>query len=106
VIMQTPALDLKSVLEELGQRSIQTVLVEGGPSLAGLLIEAGLVDKLTFFVAPIIVGGQDAPSAIGGAGAERISEALQLERVAVRPHGRDLEITGYPAKPAGLTPDS
>lgn len=101
VVMQTPALDLNSVLEELGRRSLQTVLVEGGPSLAGLLIEAGLVDKLTFFVAPMIIGGQDAPSAIGGAGVEKIAEALQLERVAVRQHGRDVEITGYPARSAG-----
>jgi len=101
VVMQESALDLDTVLGELGRRSIQTVLVEGGPSLAGLLIEAGLVSKLTFFVAPMIIGGQDAPSAIGGAGAEKIAEALQLERVEVRPHGRDVEITGYPARSAG-----
>src|SRR5262245_45531071 len=81
VVMQTSALDLNNVLEELGRRSMQAVLVEGGPSLAGLLIEAGLVDKLTFFVAPVIIGGQDAPSAIGGAGVEKIAEAMQLERV-------------------------
>jgi diaminohydroxyphosphoribosylaminopyrimidine deaminase/5-amino-6-(5-phosphoribosylamino)uracil reductase len=99
VVMQSPALDLSTVLEELGQRSIQSVLVEGGPLLAGLLIEAGLVNKVTFFVAPVIIGGQDAPSAVGGSGAEKIADALQLERLDIKQHGRDVEITGYPARP-------
>ena len=98
VVAQGSALDLTSVLEELGKRSIQSVLVEGGPSLAALLLEAGLVNKATFFVAPKIVGGQDAPSAIGGAGAEKIADALQLERVEVAQHGHDVEITGYPSQ--------
>ena len=98
VIMQGSALDFLSILQELGKRFIQSVLVEGGPSLAGLLVEAALVNKVTFFVAPIIVGGQDAPSAIGGAGAEKIADALQLDRVEVLQHGRDVEITGYPGK--------
>jgi len=101
VVVQDSALDLNSVLEELGKRSIQTVLVEGGPSLAGLLIEAGLVNKVTFFVAPIIIGGQDAPSAIGGSGAEKITDALQLEQVEFRQYGRDIEVTGYPASRLG-----
>ena len=101
VISQGSALDLGSTLEEFGRRSIQSVLVEGGASLAGLLLEAGLVDKVTFFVAPMIMGGQESPSAIGGAGAEAIAEAVQLERVEVRQHGDDVEITGYPAKRAG-----
>ena len=98
VVAQESVLDLKSILEELGRRSLQSVLVEGGPSLAALMFEAGLVDKATFFVAPIIVGGQDAPSAIGGAGVEKIADALELERVEVAQHGRDVEITGYPKK--------
>src|SRR5581483_10972159 len=79
VIAQESALDLPSVLDELGKRSIQSVLIEGGPFLAALMLEAGLVNKVTFFVAPMIIGGQDAPSAIGGAGADRIADALQLE---------------------------
>jgi diaminohydroxyphosphoribosylaminopyrimidine deaminase/5-amino-6-(5-phosphoribosylamino)uracil reductase len=102
VISQTSsALEFFSVLEELGRRSIQSVLVEGGPSLAGLLLDAGLVNKLTFFIAPMIIGGQDAPSAIAGTGAEKIADALQLEQVQIAQRGRDLEITGYPAKRSG-----
>ena len=97
VVAQGSALDLLSVLDDLGKRSLQSVLVEGGPALAGLLLEAGLINKVTFFVAPMIVGGQDAPSAIAGGGAEKITDAVQLERVEVRQHDRDVEITGYPS---------
>ena len=95
------ALELSRVLAELGRRSIQSVLVEGGPILAGLLLDAGLVNKTTFFVAPMIIGGQDAPSAIGGDGAERIADARQLENVSVERRGRDIEVTGYPVKSTG-----
>ena len=94
-------LELSSVLEELGRRSIQSVLIEGGPMLAGLLLDAGLVNKTTFFIAPMIIGGQDAPSAIGGDGAERIADARRLENVSVERHGPDIEVTGYPVKSAG-----
>jgi len=101
VVAQDSALDLASVLDHLGKRSLQSVLVEGGPSLSGLLLEAELIDKVTFFIAPMVVGGQDAPSAIAGAGAENISEAIRLQRIEVRQHGDDVEITGYPGKQSG-----
>ena len=101
VVAQGSALDLASVLDDLGRRSLQSVLVEGGPSLAALLLEAGLVDKVTFFVAPMIIGGQDAPTAIAGAGAEKITEAVRLQRVEVRQHGEDVEVTGYPQSQSG-----
>ncbi|MFS8086731.1 MAG: RibD family protein, partial [Acidobacteriota bacterium] len=91
-------LEFSSVLEELAKRSIQSVLVEGGPILAGLLLDARLVNKITFFIAPMIIGGQDAPSAIGGDGVENIADAIQLENVSVERRGRDVEITGYPTR--------
>src|SRR3954466_12705971 len=94
ICQESSVLDLGATLDELGRRSLQSVLVEGGPLLAGLLLEAGLVNKVSFFVAPIIIGSQDAPSAIGGGGVEKIAEAPQLERVEVSTHGRDVEITG------------
>jgi diaminohydroxyphosphoribosylaminopyrimidine deaminase / 5-amino-6-(5-phosphoribosylamino)uracil reductase len=81
---------------ELGRRLIQSVLVEGGAKLAGFLLDHGLVNKVTFFIAPMIIGGLDAPSAIGGVGAEKIADSLQLDRVEVKRWGRDVEITGYP----------
>jgi diaminohydroxyphosphoribosylaminopyrimidine deaminase / 5-amino-6-(5-phosphoribosylamino)uracil reductase len=97
-VIRTEQRDLLSVLLELGSRSIQSVLVEGGAGIAGSFIDSNLVDKVTFFIAPKIVGGQDAPSAIGGKGIELMGDALELERVEVTQRGRDLEVTGYPVR--------
>ena len=90
--------DLSGVLRELGSRSLQSVLIEGGSTVAGEFLDAGLVNKVTFFIAPKIVGGTDAPSAVGGSGVEAMAEALELERVTVVQRGRDIEVTGYPRK--------
>ena len=88
--------DLPGVLQELGSRSIQSVLVEGGAAIAGEFVDAGLVNKVTFFIAPKIIGGTDAPSAVAGRGIEKMSGALELERTTVVQRGRDIEVTGYP----------
>ena len=90
--------ELCGVLRELGSRSLQSVLVEGGSTIAGEFLDAGLVNKVTFFIAPKIIGGADAPSAIGGSGVEAMSEALELERVTLVQRGNDIEVTGYPRK--------
>ena len=90
--------DLHDVLRELGSRSLQSVLVEGGSTIAGEFLDAGLVNKVSVFIAPKIVGGADAPGAIGGRGVEAMSEALELERVTVVRQGEDIEVTGYPRK--------
>jgi diaminohydroxyphosphoribosylaminopyrimidine deaminase/5-amino-6-(5-phosphoribosylamino)uracil reductase len=89
--------NLPAILEELGRRSLQSVLVEGGTSMAGKFLDAGLVNKVSFFIAPIIIGGREAPDAIGGQGAESLAEAIQLENVEVTPRGRDIEVSGYPS---------
>jgi diaminohydroxyphosphoribosylaminopyrimidine deaminase/5-amino-6-(5-phosphoribosylamino)uracil reductase len=87
--------DVVRVLEELGRRSIQSVLVEGGGGVAGAFIDAGMVNKVTFFVAPIIVGGRDAHTAVGGLGVEKMADALRLEDVEISQRGADIEVTGY-----------
>ncbi|HET7286424.1 MAG TPA: bifunctional diaminohydroxyphosphoribosylaminopyrimidine deaminase/5-amino-6-(5-phosphoribosylamino)uracil reductase RibD [Pyrinomonadaceae bacterium] len=88
--------DLRSVLKELADKSLQSVLVEGGATVAGEFLEAGLVNKVTFFIAPKIIGGAAAPSAIGGTGVEKMADALELERISVIQRGKDIEVTGYP----------
>ena len=85
-----------AVLQELADRSTQSVLIEGGATTAGRFFDAGLVNKVTFFMAPKIVGGAGAPGAIGGSGVEKMADAWELERVTVVQRGRDLEISGYP----------
>jgi diaminohydroxyphosphoribosylaminopyrimidine deaminase/5-amino-6-(5-phosphoribosylamino)uracil reductase len=93
--------DLSGALHELGRRSIQSVLVEGGANVAAAFLEAGLVNRVSFFIAPIIIGGTGAPTAVGGSGAQKIADAASLEDVEVIRRGRDVEVTGYVLKDEG-----
>ena len=95
------ARDLAAVLDELGKRELQTVLLEGGGTVGGAFLDARLVNKVTFFIAPMIIGGREATISVAGTGAAKIADALQLENVEVVQRGRDVEITGYPAKRSG-----
>jgi diaminohydroxyphosphoribosylaminopyrimidine deaminase/5-amino-6-(5-phosphoribosylamino)uracil reductase len=88
--------DLLSILKELARRSVQSILIEGGATLAGSFVDAGLINKATFFVAPLILGGREAPGPIAGSGAEVVRHALKLRDVTTTHRGEDLEITGYP----------
>lgn len=88
--------DLAAVLGELKKRNLQSVLIEGGTEIAGSFCDARLVDKVTFIAAPLIIGGREAPNAIGGAGASDLNDALRLTDVVTTKLGDDIEITGYP----------
>ncbi len=91
------ARDLRAALENLHRRSLQSVLVEGGATVAGMFLDAGLVSKVSFFIAPLIIGGSESKAAVLGAGATSIAEATRLRDVAITQHGSgDVEITGYP----------
>ena len=90
------ARNLTLVLDELYNRDIQSVLVEGGTGVAGAFVDARLVDKVTLIYSPILIGGEDAPAAIGGRGAVELSDALRLGNVSIQQLGTDIEITGYP----------
>jgi len=88
--------DLQGLLGRLGKENIDSLLIEGGGETAAAFLEAGLVDKLAFFIAPIIIGGRGSVPAVGGLGPERVADALRLGEVEVRPLGEDLYLTGYP----------
>jgi len=88
--------NLFGVLRELGKRDLQSVIVEGGAEVAGAFYDAELIDKVSFFIAPVIIGGKNAPMAIGGQGARQIASAMRLRDVEIKHHGVDIEITGYP----------
>src|SRR5262249_41894825 len=89
-------LDLLQALEALARMQVTSLIVEGGAAIAGSFIEQRLIDKVTFFIAPKIIGGREALPAIGSVGFERLSDALELEEVSVTRRGNDLEVTGYP----------
>jgi diaminohydroxyphosphoribosylaminopyrimidine deaminase/5-amino-6-(5-phosphoribosylamino)uracil reductase len=90
--------DLSLILDELGKRMVQSVLVEGGANVAGNFLDAGLVNKVTVFIAPMIIGGREAPTAVGGKGAESLVQAIELQDLVVTQRGQDIEFTGYPKR--------
>ena len=67
---------LEAGLAELGRRDIQDLLVEGGPTFAGALFDAGEVDQLRLFIAPVLVGAAEARAVIEGEGAARIADGV------------------------------
>jgi diaminohydroxyphosphoribosylaminopyrimidine deaminase/5-amino-6-(5-phosphoribosylamino)uracil reductase len=87
---------LPSLLQELARRDVVTALVEGGGVLLGSFFDRGLVDKVHAVLAPIIIGAADAPAAVAGKGAYRMTDALQLRDVEVARLGQDILITAYP----------
>ena len=92
--------NLKKLLKVLGEQEITSVLVEGGGILLGSLFDGGLVDKVIAFIAPIIIGGREAKTAVGGEGVDRVAESLKLERVSIERLGEDVMVSGYvSAKP-------
>jgi diaminohydroxyphosphoribosylaminopyrimidine deaminase / 5-amino-6-(5-phosphoribosylamino)uracil reductase len=75
-----------SALDELGSRGVQSLLLEGGPRLAGAFLEAGEVDEARIFIAPLLAGGREARTAVEGMGAEQIADAeraiyTEVERI-------------------------
>jgi diaminohydroxyphosphoribosylaminopyrimidine deaminase/5-amino-6-(5-phosphoribosylamino)uracil reductase len=87
--------DLKKLLQILGARGITSILVEGGGVLLGSLFDCRLIDKVIAFIAPIIIGGREAKSAVGGEGVDSVTGALKLEHVSVKKLDRDLMVSGY-----------
>jgi diaminohydroxyphosphoribosylaminopyrimidine deaminase/5-amino-6-(5-phosphoribosylamino)uracil reductase len=68
---------LEAGLDELGRREIQDLLVEGGPTFAGALFDAGEIDEVRLFIAPLFVGAAEARAALEGGGAMRIADAVR-----------------------------
>jgi diaminohydroxyphosphoribosylaminopyrimidine deaminase/5-amino-6-(5-phosphoribosylamino)uracil reductase len=83
---------LGAALVELGNREIQDVLLEGGPTLAGALFDAGEIDSLRLFVAPLLLGAGEARALLEGEGARRIADGLRPLAVEHREVGEDLLI--------------
>lgn len=87
--------DLQWLMQRLGTMGIVSVLVEGGSSLASSCLEAGIVDKVIFYIAPKIIGGEKSLPAVGGKDFRSLQHAHVLTRSAVRRLGDDFVIEGY-----------
>ncbi|MCW3039687.1 MAG: ribD [Solirubrobacterales bacterium] len=68
---------VRSALDQLGASGLGSLLLEGGPRLAGAFLDAGEIDEIRLFLAPIVLGGRAARDPLEGEGAEKISEALR-----------------------------
>jgi len=83
--------DLGALLAELFAREARAVLVEGGGEVHGAFLDAGLVDRVAMFTAPLLIGGRGATPVVGGAGRE-LKSAVRLGSFEVTPAGDDLLI--------------
>jgi diaminohydroxyphosphoribosylaminopyrimidine deaminase/5-amino-6-(5-phosphoribosylamino)uracil reductase len=83
---------LEEELRALAAEGVQSLLLEGGPTLAGAFLRAGLVDKLQLFVAPTLSGS-------GPMLLDRLDEPLSLTRLSSRPVGEDLLVEAYLREP-------
>ncbi len=88
-----PAARLGAALDELGRREIQDLLVEGGPTLAGALFDAGEIDAMRLFVAPVVLGAGEARAVLEGEGVKRIAEGQHPLAIEHEQVGEDLLIT-------------
>ncbi len=84
------------LLAELGQRGVVSVLVEGGGQILGSLFDERLVDEVMAFIAPMVIGGEKAPSAVAGEGPFELANATRLRDVRVEQCGHDILVTGHP----------
>jgi diaminohydroxyphosphoribosylaminopyrimidine deaminase/5-amino-6-(5-phosphoribosylamino)uracil reductase len=82
-----------SALQELGSRDVQSLLLEGGPHLAGVFFEAGEIDEARMFVAPLLAGGREARAAIEGEGVEAMDDAMRALHTEVERIDDDVLIT-------------
>jgi diaminohydroxyphosphoribosylaminopyrimidine deaminase / 5-amino-6-(5-phosphoribosylamino)uracil reductase len=81
---------LEAGLAELGRRDIQDLLVEGGPTFAGALFDAGEVDEMRLFIAPVLVGAANARAVLEGEGAIRIADGVRPLATGFEQIGEDM----------------
>jgi diaminohydroxyphosphoribosylaminopyrimidine deaminase/5-amino-6-(5-phosphoribosylamino)uracil reductase len=84
---------VRSALTHLGGEGVTSILLEGGPHLAGAFLDAGEVDELRLFLAPMVLGGRAARGTLEGEGVESISDAVRALTLDCEPVGDDLLIS-------------
>lgn len=98
IVFQDKNISIPMLLEELKKREIISVLVEGGGSTIGKFVDAGLVDKLYAFYAPLLIGGKNAVPAIAGEGVKKVTDAIRMNNISYKRFDDNLLMIGYPNK--------
>jgi len=89
-------IDLDALLGDLYEGGIQSLIVEGGSNVLSSFIRRGLWQKMIVFIAPMVVGGGDAPSIFGGEGLAKLADAYRFRFDHAEMVGADLMLTAYP----------
>jgi diaminohydroxyphosphoribosylaminopyrimidine deaminase/5-amino-6-(5-phosphoribosylamino)uracil reductase len=84
---------VRSALTQLGALGIASVLLEGGPHLAGAFLDAGEIDEMRLFLAPLVLGGRSARDPLEGEGSDRIADALRALTLDCEQVGEDLLVS-------------
>jgi diaminohydroxyphosphoribosylaminopyrimidine deaminase/5-amino-6-(5-phosphoribosylamino)uracil reductase len=90
---------LPDLMRELGRLGVMSVMLEGGASLSGAMMDLGLVDKLCLFYAPRVIGGARALPVLGGLGVAQMTQARAVHIESVERVGEDILVTGYLCSP-------
>ena len=85
--------DLQKLMLELGELGIDSILLEGGGTLNESALKNGIVDEIQFIIAPLILGGRDAISAVEGTGFNTVDEGIRLHQMTTRQIGKDILMT-------------
>lgn len=97
-VLQLPAVNGKLpvalLLQELAGRNLTSILVEGGSTVHGDFLEAGLVDRIYAFIAPKLIGGKEALTPVGGKGFALMEDCYVLKETETLPLGADILLTG------------
>jgi diaminohydroxyphosphoribosylaminopyrimidine deaminase/5-amino-6-(5-phosphoribosylamino)uracil reductase len=88
-------LDLDRLMDQLGRMGVTSILIEGGGRTLGSAFRSGIVDKVCFFYAPLLSGGDDGVPICSGAGAETMRDCIRLNHLRTRRFGDDVMIEGY-----------
>lgn len=91
-------ISIKDLLADLGRRGLISLLVEGGAEVYASFLSEGQVDKLVLFIAPMLIGGRRAKGMVGGRGAAKITGAIRLKDMKVKPWAGDILVEAYPEK--------
>ncbi|MTI79818.1 MAG: bifunctional diaminohydroxyphosphoribosylaminopyrimidine deaminase/5-amino-6-(5-phosphoribosylamino)uracil reductase RibD [Firmicutes bacterium] len=91
---QEGMVNLDQLLRRLGEMQITSLLVEGGSGVHGSFLTAGVIDKVYWFIAPMLIGGRDAPGAVAGSGIKELTAAVRLNQPRVNRFGADICIEG------------
>ncbi|MCD6495292.1 bifunctional diaminohydroxyphosphoribosylaminopyrimidine deaminase/5-amino-6-(5-phosphoribosylamino)uracil reductase RibD [Candidatus Bipolaricaulota bacterium] len=87
--------DLRQLLVRLGKENLDSLLIEGGGETAAAFLESGLIDKVSFFIAPLLIGGRDSVASVGGEGVGVVANGHKLYGVEIAQFGDDMMIEGY-----------